>query len=154
MPPAETQVATIGYNGQFWLSTTALAAALVEMKHVREFDIAGDGQRQQVQSTHLKSPGYRHEYIPGFYDDTDFTVSLNSRPLSITDATIETARSDGTVRYFKQVLPEGGVPTSQVTGTCKCIGYNRGRVTGEGLLEATATFRIVTVDAIVPYLAP
>lgn len=148
---AETQEATIGYGGEFWLSTTALAAQLVEMVQVKEFDIAGGGQRQQVQTTHLKSPGYRHEYVEGFYDDTDFTVTLNSRPLSTTDVNIEAARADGEIRAFKQVIPEDGVKTSQVEGTCRCIAYNRGRVTAEGVIEATATFRVVTVDAIEVY---
>lgn len=150
---AETQKATIGYNGAFFLSTTALAAQLVEMKEVKEFDIPGDGQRQQVQTTHLKSPGYRHEYVEGFYDDSDFTVTLNSRPLSTTDTNIEAARASGDTLAFKAVLPEDGVPTSQIEGTCRCIGYSRGRVSAEGVLEATATFRVVTVDAVEVYAA-
>lgn len=150
---AETQEATIGYNGEFWLSATALVGGALEMKQVREFDIPGGGQRQQVQTTHLKSPGYRHEYVEGFYDDSDFTVVLNSRPLSTTDTTIETARADGETRYFKVVIPEDGVPTTQIEGTCRCISYSRGRVTAEGVLEATATFRVVTVDALEAYAA-
>ena len=121
------------------------------MVQVKEFDIAGGGQRQQVQTTHLKSPGYRHEYVEGFYDDTDFTITLNSRPLSTTDVNIEAARADGEIRAFKQVIPQDGVKTSQVEGTCRCIAYSRGRVTAEGVIEATATFRVVTVDAIEVY---
>lgn len=148
---AETQEATIGYGGAFWLSNTALAAQLVEMVQVKEFDIPGGGQRQQVQTTHLKSPGYRHEYVEGFYEDSDFQLVLNSRPLSTTDVNIEAARVSGDTLAFKAVIPEDGVATSQVQGTCRCIAYSRGRVTAEGVLEATATFRVVTVDAIEVY---
>lgn len=148
---AETQEATIGYNGEFHLSTTALASGLVEMVQVREFDIPGDGNREQIEVTHLKSPNYRREYVEGFYEDSDFEVVLNSRPLSTTDTTIEAARAAGDVRAFKAVIPEDGAPAAQVEGTCRCIGYDRGRVTADGVLIATATFRVVTVDAIAAY---
>ena len=149
---AETQKATIGYNGEFWLSTTALAAGLVEMVEVQEFEIAGDGNREQVEKTHLKSPNYRREFISSFFEDVDFEVVLNSRPLSTTDVTIEAARVADTIRAFKFVIPEDGVKTSQRTGTCRCIGYNRGRVVKDQVLTATATFRIVTADALAAYV--
>ena len=149
---AETQKATIGYNGEFWLSTTALSAGLVEMVEVQEFDIPSGGSREQVEKTHLKSPGYRREYLSSFFEDVDFEVVLNSRPLSTTDATIEAARVADTIRAFKVVIPEDGVKTTQVTGTCRCTGYNRGRVTKDGVLTATATFRVVTVDALAAYV--
>ena len=84
---AETQEATTGYMGEFWLSTTALAAGLVEMVEVQEFDIPSGGQREQIEKTHLKSPGNRREYLSGFYEDSDFEVVLNSCPLSTTDVT-------------------------------------------------------------------
>ena len=47
--------------------------------------------------------------------------------------------------------PNAGDRGADVEGTCRCIAYNRGRVTAEGVIEATATFRVVTVDAIEVY---
>lgn len=145
---AETQDATIGYGGEFWLHN---GTSLVELVQVKEFDVPSPSAREQIETTHLKSPNYVREYVSGFYEDSDFEVVLNSRPLSDTDVLLADALADGDTRAFKAVLPEGGVPTSQIEGTAKCLGYNRGRVTAEGVMEATATFRIVTVDAIEAY---
>lgn len=147
---AETQSATLGYKGQFHLHNGTVLYKLLEVK---EFDVPSDGAREQVEKTHLDSPNYRREYLSSFYEDSDFEVLLNCRPLSDTDVLLADALGDGDVRAFKAVIPENGVLTSQVTGTCRCTGYSRGRVTAEGVLEATATFRVVTITAIAAYSA-
>ena len=148
---AETADATLGYMGEFHLHD---GADLYELQQVREFDVAAGGNREQIEKTHLKSPNWRREYLSGFYEDNDIEVLLNSRPMSDTDVLLQTANEAGDVRAFKQVLPENGVPVTQVTGTCKVVGYTRGRVTPDGVLEATATVRVVTVDAIATYVPP
>ncbi len=142
---AETQDASLGYMGEFHLNN---GTALIELVQVKEFDVPGGGVREQVEATHLKTPGWRRKYLSGFYEDSDFEVLLNFRPLSDTDVLLDSVRDSGATRAFKAVLPENGVPVAQIEGTCRCIGYNRGRVTADGVMEATATFRIVTVDAI------
>ncbi|WP_288413849.1 phage tail tube protein [uncultured Novosphingobium sp.] len=148
---AETQEASLGYGGELWLKS---GAALKELKQVKEFDVPSGGAREQVETTHLKSPNWRREYVSGFFEDSDFEVVLNSRPLSDTDTLLAAALADGEVRDFKAVLPEDGTPVAQVTGTARCIAYSRGRVTAEGVMEATATFRVVTIADIVAYAAP
>lgn len=148
---AETQEATTGYAGEFHLHN---GTVLYELQQVKEFDVPGSGAREQVETTHLKSPDNRREYTSSFYEDSDFEVLLNSRPLSDTDVLCEQALEVGDTRPFKAVLPENGVPTSQIEGTCRCTGYSRGRVTADGALEATVTFRVVTVDAIEAYVTP
>ena len=79
---------------------------------------------------------------------------LNSRPLSTTDALLEAARQAGDVRDMKVVLPEDGEPVAQIVLTAKCINYERGEVTSDGVIEATATFRVVTIEDIEAYEAP
>lgn len=141
---AETQEATLGYGGEFHLHN---GTALYECVQVKEFDIPTPGQREQVEKTHLKSPDWRREYLSGFYEDSEFEVMFNSRLRSDTDVLLGDALADGDVRAFKAVIPEDGVGVTKIEGTAKCIGYNRGRVTPDGVLEATATFRIVTLSA-------
>jgi hypothetical protein len=149
---AETQDASLGYMGEFWLHN---GSVLYELVQVKEFDVPTGGSREQVEKTHLKSAagGWRREYLSGFYEDSDFEVLLNFRPLSDTDVLLEDALKEADVRAFKAVLPENGEPVAQIEGTAKCTGYSRGRVTPDGVMEATATFRIVTVDDIEAYVS-
>jgi hypothetical protein len=147
---AETQSATLGYMGEMHLHNGTL---LYELHEVKEFDVPSGGTRERVEDTHLKTPGWRRSYLTGFYEDTEFEVLLNARLLSDTDVLLEDALADGDVRAFKAVIPENGVPAAQIQGTVKCTGYSRGRVTAGDVLEATATFLIVTVDAVEAYEA-
>jgi hypothetical protein len=147
---AETQAATVGYMGQFHLHN---GTALYKLRKVTGFDIPTPGTREEEEVTDLESPGWRREYVSTFYEDSEFTVSLNTRLLSDTDVLVADALSDGDVRAFKAVIPENGVPVAQVTGTCKCTGYERGRVEPDSPIEATVTFRVVTIDAVAAYSA-
>lgn len=147
---AETQVATHGYMGEAWLHN---GTQLYELRQVKGFPIPNAGERDQVETTHLKSPNWRRQYIDGFYADSDFDITLNSRPLSDTDALLATAHSDGATRAMKLVIPEAGVPAAQVELTVKCMNYARGEVSADGVMEATATFRVVTIDALEAYSA-
>lgn len=142
---AETQAATLGYYGEFHLHN---GTSLIELVQVKSFGIPGTGAREQVETTHLKSPGWRRQYVSSFYEDSDFEVVLNSRVLSDTDVLLEDALADGDVRAFLAVIPENGVPVAHISGTCKCVNYDRGEVTPDDVIEATATFRVVTVDAV------
>src|SRR3546814_5145454 len=87
----------------------------------------------------LKSPDWRREYLSSFYEDSDFEVLLNFRPLSDTDVMLEGALKAADVRAFKAVLPENGEPVAQIEGTCKCTGYSRGRVTPDGVIDRKST---------------
>lgn len=147
---AETAEATLGYGGEFHIHD---GSTLYELVQVKEFDVPGPAPREQVETTHLKSPDWRREYTSGFYEDQDIEILLNSRPMSDTDVLLEEALAESDVRAFRAVLPENGEPATQVEGTCRVIGYSRGRVTPDGVLEATATVRIVTVEAIEAYVS-
>lgn len=148
--PGETQEATVGYMGEFHFQN---ATTLYELNQVKSFGVPSGGTREQTETTHLKSPGWRREYVSTFYEDSDFEVVMNTRPLSDTDILCEAALKAGDVRPFKAVLPENGVPVAQITGTAKCLGYDRGEVSIDGVMEATATFRVVTIADIEAYEA-
>jgi hypothetical protein len=147
---AETQAATVGYFGEFHLHN---GTTLYELVSVKSFDIPTTGAREQVEVTDLKSPGWRREHVSTFYEDSDFNVVLNTRVLSDTDVLLADALADGDIRAFKAVIPENGVPVAQIEGTCRCLNYTRGTVSADEVIEGTATFRIVTVDAVEAYVS-
>ncbi len=63
---AETQKSSVGYMGAVLLHNGTL---LYELKEVKGFGIPNLGEREQVETTHLKSPGWRREYVSTFYED-------------------------------------------------------------------------------------
>ena len=142
---AETQLASVGYMGAVSLHN---GTTLVELKEVKMFDIPALGEREQVETTHLKSPAWRREYVSTFFEDSDFNVTLNFRPLSDTDVLLDAALSASNTRAMKIVFPENGIPVAQVLLTARCINYTRGEVSPNDVMEATATFRVVTISAI------
>lgn len=142
---AETQRASVGYMGSVSLHN---GTTLVELKEVKMFDLPNLGEREQVETTHLKTADYRRTYVSTWYEDSDFTVTLNFRALSDTDVLLADALADGDVRAMKCVIPENGVPVAQIELTARCINYTRGEVSPNDVMEATATFRVVTIDPV------
>lgn len=140
---AETQEATDGYMGEFHLHD---GTSLYELFEVTEFKIPEPGAREQVEKTHLKSPGRRREYLSTFYEDSDFDVVVNSRIGSTTDLLLSAALAAGDVRPFKGVIPEDGEPAMDIAGTCRCVAYDRGRVVNGAVIQGTATFRVVEIE--------
>jgi hypothetical protein len=118
------------------------------------FNVPSKGEREQVETTHLKSPDWRRTYKSTFYEDSDFEVMLNFRPRSTTDVLLDDAQTQDDVREMLIVLPEDGAPAHQIALTARCLNYARGDVSGDEVMEATATFRIVTMGAIAAYVAP
>jgi Lambda phage tail tube protein, TTP len=147
---AETQVASVGYMGEVWLHN---GTALYELVEVTGFDIPSKGEREQVEKTHLKSPDWRREYLSTFYEDADFNVMLNYRPLSDTAVLLDAAHGAGNTRAMKMVIPQNGVPFAQIELTARCLNVTRGEVGANDVMESTATFRIVTIDAVEAYVA-
>jgi hypothetical protein len=148
---SELQEATVGYMGEVWMHD---GSTLYELRQVKSFGIPNRGERERVESTHLKSEDWRREYIETFYEDSEFEVMLNSRLLSDTDAKLDAAHVAGNTRAMKVVIPQNGVPVAQITLTAKCTNYDRGEVSAEDVIEATATFLIVSIDAVAAYVAP
>jgi Lambda phage tail tube protein, TTP len=147
---AETGKASVGYMGQVWLHN---GTALYELVQVKGFGIPELGEREQTEDTHLKSPNWRRTYLSTFFEDSDFEVMLNFRPLTDTAVLLDDAHADGDVRAMKLVIPENGVPVAQIECTAKCLNVTRGEISIDELMESTATFRIVTIDALEAYVA-
>ena len=145
---AETQSPTVGYKDQFHLHN---GTTLYKLRGVREFDIPEGGAREQEEVTDLDATDWRRQYVSTFYEDSDFEVVVNARPLSDTDVLLAAARDTGDVRQFKVALAENGTLTAQITGTCRCVGYNRGRVVIGARKESVATFRVVSVTSLATY---
>jgi hypothetical protein len=146
---AETQEASVGYMGEVWLHD---GSALYELRQVKSFGLP-TYEREKADATHLKSPGWRRQYISTFYADSEFEVVLNFRPLSTTDTLLRAALDEGDTRAMKLVFPENGVPAAQVELTAKLSGYAPGEITADGVMEATATFLVETINNIAAYAA-
>jgi hypothetical protein len=138
---ADDQLAGIGWGGEFWLGNDATPSVLTELVQVKSFTLPQD-QVEQVETSHLKSPGRRREYAPGMIESGEFEVVLNFRAGSDTDQLISDALNSGENRDFKAVIPERGVPVWDVTGECIVVGYDRGDVNVDDAMEATVTCKV------------
>lgn len=147
---ADIQDPTVGYKGEFHLHN---GTALYKLVGVTRIQIPRRGNREEVEVTDLESVDWRREYLSTFYEDSEFEVGVRTRAMTDTDVLLDDAHSDSDVRAFKVVIPQNGTPFAQITGTCKCRDYDRGEITPADPIDGTATFRIVTIDAIAAYSA-
>lgn len=138
---ADDQLAGIGWGGEFWLGDDAEPSVLTELVQVKSFTLPQD-EVEQVETSHLKSPGRRREYAPGMIEGGEFEVVLNFRAGSDTDQLIQDALNSGDTRPFKAVIPERGVAVWDVEGDCVVVGYDRGDVNIDDAMEATVSCKI------------
>lgn len=138
---AETQDPSIGWGGEVWLSTDDTTGNLVELVQVVSFSLPSE-EIDEVETTHLKSPNRRKEFISGMIDGGEVEVVLNYRPGSDTDNAIRAAKTAGDVRAIRFVIPNGGTAAYQVDTTAYVSGYDRGTIEAAEKMEATVTFRI------------
>ena len=138
---ADDQLAGIGWGGEFWLSDGAATPVLKELIQVKSFTLPQD-EVEQVETSHLKSPGRRREYAPGMIEGGEFEVTLNFRAGSDTDQLLAAALVEGGNRDFKAIIPERGIPVWDIEGECIIAGYDRGEVNIDDAMEATVTCKI------------
>jgi hypothetical protein len=146
---SETQEASVGYYGEVHLHD---GTSLYELVQVKSFGLPSQ-ERDRVETTHLKSPGWRRQYTSTFFADSEFEAVLNFRPLSTTNQVLNAAVASGETRACKLVIPEDGVPVAQILCTVKVTGKDDGEMSIDGVMESTATFLIQTVDEIEEYVA-
>jgi hypothetical protein len=96
--------ARIGWGGEIHLSTDNTEANLVELAEVTDCTFPQD-ETEEVEATHLKSPGRRREFISGLIDAGECTVNLNYVPGGATDLLLTAALEAGTTRKIKFVIP-------------------------------------------------
>lgn len=138
---SEVQEASIGWGGEFWLSTDATEGNLDEMVQVVSFGLPQD-QIDRVETTHLKSPNRRREYTSGLVDGGEVQVVLNFRPGSDTDQMIEGALVSGDERAARFVVPNLGTAAWDYDTTVIVTGYDRGTVAAGDKMEATVTLAV------------
>lgn len=68
--------ARIGWGGKLYVSTDNTEANLVQLQEVRECGFPTD-ETDEVEATHLLSPGRRKEFVAGLIDGGEFTATFN-----------------------------------------------------------------------------
>jgi hypothetical protein len=135
--------ATIGWGGEFHLSSNATEAGLVELSEVTNISGLPDEETEDVEVTHLKSPNRRREYIAGFRGTSDVQVTMNYVPGSASDVLIRAAKDAGDTRALRFVIPDQtGDPAWEVDTFGYVKGYSRGPISPDGKIEAVVTVRI------------
>lgn len=138
---ADTIKASTGWGGSIQLHN---GSSLYELKNVTGFTPPSTS-RERVDVTHLKSPNQRREYIPGMYEDAEFSFGLHYRPGTDTDSTILGALNSGGSRQLVATIPLAGSPNVTITCDVVVTSYTPDEVTpGEAM---TATVTCVAVGA-------
>lgn len=140
---AETQEASIGWGGQFWLSTDDTTGNLVKLVQVVGFDLP-EVEVDQVEITHLESEDRFKEFEDGLADGGEAEITLNFRPGSDTDEMIdewEEARGRRKVRF---VVPLQGLPVKTYTVSATFAGYSRGTIGAGEKMEAVLRVKITS----------
>lgn len=97
--------ARIGWGGKVYLSTDNTEANLALLAEVVDTTFPQD-ETDEVEATHLNSPGRRKEFISGLIDGGEVTINLNYIPGSATDLLLTDALEDGTTRKVRFVIPD------------------------------------------------
>lgn len=154
---SETQKASTGFNGEAWISTDETAGNLEELVQVVSFSLP-DITAEQVETTHLKSPGRMREYTAGMIDPGEIEIVLNFRPGSATDVLLEAAHASaiagGVNRYVRLGVPELGTTTRMYNFLGAVLNYSKGEVTADGKLEATVTIGVRSVPTTGNWVEP
>jgi len=97
--------ARIGWGGKVFLSTDNTEANLTQLAEVTECTFPSD-ETDEIEATHLLSPGRRKEFIAGLIDGGEVTVSGNYDPGSATDLLLTAAKETGTTRKVRFQIPD------------------------------------------------
>jgi predicted secreted protein len=127
----------IGLGAEFWLDSAG--DVLTQLGEILSVALP-NSQVEDVEATHMASPGRRREYIAGLIDDGEGTIEMNYVPGSATDILIRAALADGATRDYKAVLPVADGSTWEVTGDCIVKGYERS-IAIDDRMTATLTVR-------------
>lgn len=134
----------IGWGGELHLSTDNTEANLVELSEVRDVSFPQD-EADEHEVTHLKSPNRRKEFIQGLIDGGEMTATLNYDPGSATDLLLTAAKTTGTTRKLKIVVPDtSGTGTADWNMVTSAFvkRYAPDTMEANAPITATAVFRV------------
>jgi len=97
-----------------------------------------DEQVDDVEVTHMKSPGRRKQFIAGLIDGGEVGIPMNYIPGSASDILIRGLKASGEQVLIEFTITEDGDPETY-SGYCK--GYSRTAPIGDKM-TATATFKL------------
>jgi xanthine/CO dehydrogenase XdhC/CoxF family maturation factor len=97
--------ARIGWGGKVYLSTDNTEANLTLLAEVVDTTFPQD-ETDEVEATHLNSPGRRKEFLAGLIDGGEVTINLNYVPGAATDLLLTAAKEAGTTRKVRFVIPD------------------------------------------------
>jgi hypothetical protein len=136
--------ARIGWGGKVYVSTDNTEANLAELAEVVDATFPQD-QVDEVDATHLQSPGRRKEFISGLIDGGECTVTMNYDPGSATDLLLTAAKDAGTTRKVRFVIPDNsgtGAADWNIVTSAFVKKYAPDRMAAGEKITATATLRI------------
>lgn len=139
-----TSGARIGWGGKVLVSTDNTEANLTELSEVVSCTFPQD-QADEVDVTHLQSPGRRKEFISGLIDGGEVTVTLNYQPGSATDILLTAAKTAGTTRKVRFEIPDDtgtGTIDWNFTTSGFVKKYAPDTMEAGNKITATATIRI------------
>lgn len=132
-------VAKTGWGGAFKFDNNS--NVLTELVEVASFTLP-NGQTEQLDATHLKSPNRRREKIAGMIDDGDLQVVINYEPGGATDLLIAQAHTEGDIRSYEALIPRASGIDWSVSGDAFVSGYDRGEIVADGIMRGTVTFTL------------
>lgn len=136
--------ARIGWGGKVYLGTSALEATLTLLAEVIDATFPQD-EADEIDATHLASPGKRKEFIAGLIDGGEVTLTLNYDPGSATDLLLTAAKEAGTTRSLRIVVPsEAGDGSADWNFTTSGFvkRYNPNTMAAGDKITATAVIRV------------
>lgn len=99
--------AIIGHGTNYAIHDGADPGAFVDLAEVIDIGDPPSDTVDDVEATHLKSPGRRKEYISGLIDGGDASFMLNWLPGSDTDDFIYALLASGETRQHRITWPNG-----------------------------------------------
>lgn len=126
----------LGYGSTVRIGVGA-TPAWTELDLIGDIDMP-DEQADDVEVTHMKSPGRRKQYISGLFDGGEFSVPMNYIPGSATDLLLKQLKASGEIVMVEITLGVDGEPETYA-GYLK--GYGRTAPVNDKM-TATASFKI------------
>lgn len=128
--------ANIGYDTRFAIEDAVGSGVYVELAEVFEVT-PPEYTIDQVEVTHMQSPGRAKEFIPALSDNGTAQAQMNYIPGSATDTRIRELQASGEVLSMKITYPNG----STVTFPGSVESYNQAIPVGDRM-TATAGFKV------------